>query len=178
VHAWAAATEARRRTELALHPLRRSGWDVAHDVRLPGLTRIDHLAAGPSGFYLLASRAWEGVVTVDHKGATITPPRDPWAAWTARGPHRELPPAASAAVRALSAATGRPFPVPRVVVVVWAAFPERVTAGAGIVYVAGEHLADWLVDQPARPAPALVGVPVRPRDPDGAPRSRPARTPR
>ena len=33
---------------------------------------------------------------VDQKGATITPGNDPGAAWTARGEHRFLPPAAAA----------------------------------------------------------------------------------
>lgn len=170
VQTWAASTDARRRTQRALLPLRRAGWDVTHDVRLPGVDLIDHLAAGPSGVYVLASKAWDGVVTVDHKGATITPRRGPGAAWTARGPHRLLPPAASAVVRVLSTAAGRPVPPPQAVVVVWAVFPERVTVCSGIVYVAGEHLVDWLVDQPPRPEflPSQVAVG---RDP-GAPRGR------
>lgn len=165
VQAWAEATDARHRTERALHPLRDDGWDVAHDVRLPGVDRIDHLAAGPSGMYLLASKSWQGVVTVDHKGATITPPRDQGSAWTARGPHRSLPPVAVTVVRALAAATGRSFPPPRAVVVVWAPFPEGVTVCAGVSYVAGEHLADWLAGQPARTDSPRPGALPRPREP-------------
>src|SRR5215212_5319470 len=64
LHAWAADTEARRRTEEVLRPIGRAGWMVAHNVRLPDGGRIDHLAAGPSGVYLLVSRVWQGVVTV------------------------------------------------------------------------------------------------------------------
>lgn len=166
VHAWAEATEARHRTDRALHPLRGDGWDVVRDVRLPGVDRIDHLATGPSGVYLLASKAWQGVVTVDHKGATITPGHDRGSAWTAHGPHRSLPPAAAAVVHALAAAAGRPYPAPRAVVVVWAPFPEGVTVSAGVSYVAGEHLVDWLVGQPARtdfPGPAAAPRPREPR---------------
>lgn len=164
VQAWAEATDARRRTERVLHPLRDAGWDVAHDVRLPGVDRIDHLAAGPSGVYLLASKAWQGAVTVDHKGATITPGHDHGSAWTAHGPHRSLPPAAAAVVHALATATGRSFPAPRAVVVVWAPFAERVTVCGGISYVAGEHLVDWLVGQPARLEPLGPGDLPRPRE--------------
>ena len=40
------------------------------------------------------------------------------------------------------------MPAPRAVVVVWAPFPERVTDSARVTYVAGEHLADWLIAQP------------------------------
>lgn len=167
VQAWAAATEARNRTERALDGLDGLDWDVTHDVRLPGMDRIDHLAVGPSGVYLLASRAWNGLVTVDHKGATITPARDPGSAWTACGPHRSLPPAASAVARALSPADARPAPAPRAVVVVWASFPELVTVCAGISYVAGEHLVEWLAAQPARARPAVV---PHPRGPVGSPR--------
>jgi hypothetical protein len=159
VQSWAATAEARHRTERALLSIARAGWDIAHDVQLPGVDRLDHLAVGPSGVYLLTSKAWQGMVTVDHKGATITPQHDPGSAWTALGPHRSLPPAASAVVRALAGVTGRPVPAPRAVVVVWAPFPEQVTVCAGVSYVAGEHLADWLVGQPARPEMPPLGRP-------------------
>ncbi len=168
VETWAAATDARRRTSRALAVLDRDAWDVTHDVRLPGIARVDHLAVGPSGVYVFASKAWQGLVTVDHKGATITPERDPGSAWTARGPHRALPPTASAVARALATASGRPVTAPRAVVVVWAPFPERVAVCAGISYVAGEHLVEWLADQPVRSQPAREWSPPqlhRPADP-------------
>lgn len=171
VQTWAASAEARCRTRRALQDLDRLDWQVAHDVRLPGVDHIDHIAAGPSGVYLFASRAWNGTVTVDHKGATITPERDPGAAWTARGPHRSLPPAASAVARALSAPGGRPVSAPRAVVVVWAPFPERVTVCAGISYVAGEHLVEWLAGQPARSEAGRPVVLPHPRSPVGSPLS-------
>jgi Nuclease-related domain len=83
VHGWAATAEGRRRTARVLQSLDPGAWRVTQDIRLPDGCRADHLAVGPSGVYLLDSRAWLGVVTVDHKGATITPegrPRRP-------GPH-------------------------------------------------------------------------------------------
>jgi hypothetical protein len=150
VYDWATAAEGRRRTEGALRALERAGWRVAHSVALPDGGRVDHLAVGPGGVYVLDSKAWRGVVTVDHKGATITPEHDPDAAWTARGQHRSLPPLAAAAVRALTAATGGPLPAPCAVVVIWAPFPDRVAVSGGVTYVAGEHLTDWLLGQPAR----------------------------
>ena len=149
VHAWAARTEGRRRTHRALRLVEGAGWLVRHDLELPGGGRVD-LALGPSGTYVLDSKAWDGVVTVDLKGATITPRDRPSAAWTARGEHRAFPSAAARVVRALSAPAGAPVPIPRPVVVVWAAFPDRVTECGGVAYVAGDHLAEWLVDQPPR----------------------------
>jgi len=87
-------------------------------------------------------------VTVDQKGATITPARDPDAAWTARGRHRSLAPTAAAVVHGLAAATGTWMPAPRAVVVVWAPFPDAVVVSGGVTYVAGLNLAGWLGDQP------------------------------
>ena len=147
IHSWATAAEGTRRTERVLRSLER-GWQVAHHIKLPGGGHVDHLAVGPTGCYLLDSKAWQGVVTVDQKGATITPEHDPGAAWTARGEHRSLPPVAAAVVRALTAAAGHPLPAPRAVVVIWAPFPDRVAVSGGVTYVAGEHLADWLAGQP------------------------------
>ncbi len=122
IHSWAATTEGRRRTGLVLRSLDRKVWQIARHVRLPDGSRADHLVIGPTGAYLLDSRAWPGVVTVDHKGATITPDGRPEAAWTARGQHCSLAPAAAALGRIISAAGGR-LPAPRAVVVVWATFP-------------------------------------------------------
>ena len=150
IHTWANGLEARRRTQGALRPLERRGWQVSHDIPLREGGRVDHLVVGPHGVYVLASCAWSGVVTVDQKGATVTPPHDPAAAWTARGQHRTLPPAAVAVVRALSVATGGAVSAPRAVVVVWAPFPDRIADSGGITYVAGDHLADWLSGQPRR----------------------------
>lgn len=159
---WAAATEAHGRTTRVLTGLAPGGWTFADDVRLADGHRIEHLVAGPGGVFVLVSKVWHGVVTVDHKGATITPAWDPGSAWTARGSHRSLLPAASATMRALYALTGTPVPAPRAVVVVWAPFPERVTVCGGVSYVAGERLADWLQEQP-RLAPA--GAPLPPATP-------------
>jgi len=147
---WAAAAEGRRRTGQALRALDPAEWQVIDDVGVPRGGRVDHVVVGPGGIYVLDSKAWRGVVTVDQKGATITPPDDPDAAWTARGRHRSLPPAAAAVARGLATATGRWTPAPCAVVVVWAPFPERVAVSGGVTYVAGDHLADWLAAEPLR----------------------------
>jgi hypothetical protein len=150
VHSWAVAAEGRRRTAQVLHSLDPGLWRVTQDIRLPDGGRADHLAVGPGGVYLLDSRAWEGLVTVDHKGATITPGGRPAAAWIARGQHCSLAPAAAALGRALSSAGGS-LPAPHAVVVIWAPFPEGLVVSGGITYVAGDRLAGWLSDQPRRP---------------------------
>ncbi|TQN37881.1 nuclease-like protein [Blastococcus colisei] len=159
IHDWAATTEGRRRTGLALQSLDREAWQVARHIRLPDGGHADHLASGPTGGYLLNSRAWHGVVTVDHKGATITPDRRPEAAWTARGQHCSLAPAAAALGRTASAAGSR-LPAPRAVVVIWGTFPERLALSGGITYVAGDHLVEWLSGQTRRPHHRFLREPV------------------
>ena len=86
LHGWAVSEEGRRRTARVLRSLDRGTWQVRQNIRLPDGGRADHLAIGPSGVYLLDSRAWLGVVTVDHKGATITPPGRPAARLDRPGP--------------------------------------------------------------------------------------------
>jgi len=155
---WAAATEGRRRTERVLRALDRAEWQVVDDVRVPQGGYVDHVVVGPCGIYVIDSKAWRGVVTVDQKGATITPGGDPDAAWTARGRHRSLPPAAAAVAHGLTVTTGGRTPAPCAVVVVWAPFPERVAVSGGVTYVAGEHLAAWLAGQPRRLDPERLAA--------------------
>ncbi len=145
---WATGAEGERRTERALRPLERAGWRIVHDLDAPGAGNLDHVAVGPAGVFLLDSKAWGGVVTVDAHGATITPRDNPDAAWTATGLHHALPRAASRLARALAAASGQTIPAPGPVVVVWAAFPQQVATYGPLTYVAGPHLADWLHGQP------------------------------
>ena len=174
VQSWASRAEGRHRTGLALRSLDSAAWRIARHVRLPDGSLVDHLVTGPPGAYLLDSRAWRGVVTVDHKGATITPDGRPEAAWTARGQHSSLAPAAAALGR-IPSASGDRVPAPRAVVVVWATFPERLALSGGITYVAGDHLVAWISDQARRTSEQLP-PPRTPAAAAGAPsRSRPRR---
>ena len=141
---------AERRTERALGPLAHVGWTITHDLELPGAGNIDHLAVGLPGVFVLDSKAWSGVVTVDHDGATITPRDDPEAAWLARGQRRVAARTTVRVTRALAAATGMTVPAAHSVVVVWGNFPQRVATSGEVTYVAGGHLHDWLLGQRAR----------------------------
>jgi hypothetical protein len=148
IERWAVGADGERRTEKALRRLERVGWHFLHDLDRPGAGNVDHLAIGPGGVYVLDSKAWRGVVTVDSAGATVTPRDDPEAAWTATGQQRCLPLAATAVARALAAGTGRSVPAPRAVAVLWAPFPQQHAVSRSVDYVAGDHIADWLLGQP------------------------------
>jgi len=147
VERWGAGAAGERRTERVLRPLQRVGWTVTHDLDLPGAGNIDHLAVGPAGVFVLDSKAWSGVVSVDQDGATITPRDDSDAAWLARGQRRAAARTAARVSRVLAAEVRMAVPAARSVVVVWGTFPQRVAASGGVTYVAGEHLHDWLLGQ-------------------------------
>lgn len=147
IERWGIGAAGERRTERVLRPHQRVGWTIAHDLDLPGAGNIDHLAVGPGGVFVLDSKAWSGVVTVDQDGAPITPRDDPDAAWLARGQHRAAARTAARATRALAAAAGMSVPAAQSLVVVWSTFPQGVAASGGVTYVAGEQVHDWLIGQ-------------------------------
>jgi Nuclease-related domain len=147
---WAVVAEGRRRTRRVLQSLDSGPWQVTQNILLPDGGHADHLVIGPGGVFVLDSRAWQGVVTVDHKGATITPEGRPAAAWIARGQHCSLAPSAAALGRALPTSGGSRRHAPRAVVVVWAPFPEGLAISGGITYIAGDRLGDWMSDRPGR----------------------------
>jgi hypothetical protein len=149
IERWGIGAAGERRTERVLRPLQRVGWTIRHDLDLPGAGNIDHLAVGPAGVFVLDSKAWSGIVTVDQDGATITARDAPDSAWLARGEHRAATRTAARTARALAVAVGRTVPAAQSVIVVWGAFPQRVAVSGGVTYVAGEHVHDWLIGQRA-----------------------------
>jgi hypothetical protein len=149
IQRWGSGAAGERRTERVLGPLARVGWTTTHDLELPGAGNIDHLAVGPSGVFVIDSKAWSGVVTVDDDGATITPRDDPEAAWLARGRHRAAARRTARVTRTLAAEAGMTVSAAHAVVVVWGNFPQRVATSGDVTYVAGEYLHDWLLGQPS-----------------------------
>lgn len=148
IERWLEGAEGERMTERALEPLERQGWSVAHDLQ-GRYGNIDHLVVGPAGVFLLDSKKWSGEVTVTDGVATITPIDNPDAAWSATGVARAMRAASAANKAALEALTGvKAWTQP--VVVIWAPFAQQSVRGDGVVYVHGDHLAEWLVAQPSR----------------------------
>lgn len=62
---WRRGAEGERRTAQLLAPLRRLGWTVLHDRRIPGsAANIDHLVVGPTGVWVIDSKSWRGRIKV------------------------------------------------------------------------------------------------------------------
>src|SRR5262249_3314555 len=64
--------EAERKTARAVARLRRHGWVVMHDMRLPSADAVvGHLLVGPAGVLTLASEPAKGVVRYTKKVASV-----------------------------------------------------------------------------------------------------------
>lgn len=134
------------RTARALAPLIGRGWSLVQPIRRAH-GDLDHVAVGPGGAYLLASRDLRGVVELrggvpwlerrHHPPAsTSLPSIRPRALSAAARLEKELAEACSANV------------VVQAVVVLWADFPARVLEDGRCVFIDGEGLADWLQARP------------------------------
>jgi hypothetical protein len=61
--AWQRGARGERRTARLLNRLGRDGYQVFHDLAMPGSpSNIDHLVVGPSGVFVIDSKQWTGQV--------------------------------------------------------------------------------------------------------------------
>ncbi len=59
--AWRHGAEGERRTARLLAPLARHGYQVFHDLAVPGSpANVDHLVVGPTGVYVIDSKRYRG----------------------------------------------------------------------------------------------------------------------
>jgi Nuclease-related domain len=59
--AWRHGAEGERRTARLLAPLERHGYQVFHDLAIPGsAANVDHVVVGPSGVYVIDSKRYRG----------------------------------------------------------------------------------------------------------------------
>jgi len=61
--AWQRGAAGERQTARLLHRLGRDGYQVLHDLAMPGSpANVDHLVVGPSGVFVIDSKQWTGSV--------------------------------------------------------------------------------------------------------------------
>lgn len=154
IERWRDGADGERWTEKQLRRLEAAGWAAAHDLTAK-YGNVDHLVIGPGGVFLLDSKNWFGDVHVQNGVATVTPRDNPDAAWSLPRLTNGLRGASAANKEALEKLTGvRTWVQP--VVVVWAPFEQRYIESAGVYFIAGQALADWLRDRPSRLSPDAV----------------------
>jgi hypothetical protein len=123
-------------------------WHVVHDIPTPQ-GNWDHVVVGPPGLFLLDSKNLRGhVVAYD----------DALTAGSMRLSSRNFRGAAFGLSTLLKQRLGS-APWVQAVVVVWGDFPQRLHHGERVVFVAGDHLLEWLQAlQPSLPATRLDAV--------------------
>lgn len=121
-------------------------WVVLHDVRAGRAGNIDHLAIGPGGVYLFDSKRWSGTAEVVGDELRIVRwEGGPSSRWTGASHVAAL--ARETHDRVLTKTRINQWVHP--VVVIWGEFPQG-SAGNRCRFVAGEHLVQWLAEQPTQ----------------------------
>jgi hypothetical protein len=143
-----------RRTASALARLGEVGWSVAHPIRR-GHGDLDHVAVGPGGTYVLASRHLHGVVEVRDGVPWLERRHDPPASTSLASIRPRVLSAAARLEKELAERCSAEVVV-QAVVVLWAEFPARVLEDGPCVFIDGEALAGWLEARPKLLAPEQI----------------------
>lgn len=145
---WKIGAEGERLTSKVLRPLESKGWRAFHD-RDGGFGNLDHIMIGAAGVFLLDSKNLSGELTLEAEGLT--------AKYEETGRHDFVLNRLESSMRGASARLKERIesatqlrPWVQAVVVVWGNFQQGHGEGDRVVYVAGELLADWLVEQGER----------------------------
>lgn len=146
-------------TAKELRPLSHEGWTVLHDRRdgPNGRANLDHVLVGPGGVFLLDSKRWHGVTTVEDGVPTLRRHEDPDLPGSL---FESLPRKARGAAVRLSGtlmAETRVKAWVQPVVVIWGEFPERVVERDGVAYIHGDEVRRWLRERPVRLQPEQAG---------------------
>jgi hypothetical protein len=147
---WRRGWHGERRTEKALRPLQRAGWDIAHGLLLGRRGDRDHVVAGPAGVYLLETKNLSGRLTVENGILTAQHGDDPIDSWSYTRLALAVK-AAAADIRHELGVFGVRWVTP--VVVLWGNFPAGIIESNGVVYLAGGRVRAWLEAQPVAARP-------------------------
>lgn len=147
---WRRGAEGERKTEKALRPLERQGWQVEHDIQMGRRANLDHVVIGPPGVFLLETKNAMGTITFEDGVLVARQFDDPDAVFRYRTlAPRLLDQARDVSVR-LREQTARRVWV-NAVVVIWGYFPAGYVEHEKVVYIRGDRLKEWLASfEPSR----------------------------
>jgi hypothetical protein len=145
---WGRGAEGERRTAKAIRSLKRNGWNARHDLQ-GKYGNLDHVVFGPGGVFLLDSKNLSGTIRIEEGVFTVHFEASPINDYSLTHLPRWMHGAASGLRGRLQEQLGWIVDVDPVVVVC-GSFPQRVAQCDGVVCVAVDALADWLVAQPRR----------------------------
>lgn len=143
-------------TAKELRPLAKQGWTVMHDVqdtRGAGKGNFDHVLVGPAGVFLLDSKAWPGITSIEKGLPTLRRHEDPdLPAYV----HESLPRRQRAGAVRLKEALKQETRISvwvSPVVVIWGGFPQGKVVDDGVTFIRGDLVGEWLLDQPGQLVP-------------------------
>ncbi len=153
---WQDGAQGEEWTAKELRPLAKQGWTVMHDLRDrrgDGKGNFDHVLVGPSGVFLLDSKAWPGVTTIDKGLPTLRRHEDPD---LPANVYEALPGRQKAAATRLKRALSQETKISvwvTPVVVIWGGFPEGTVEADGVTFIRGDLVRGWLREQRGRLVP-------------------------
>jgi Nuclease-related domain len=149
IERWRDGAETEKQTAKQLRPLLRDAhWTAVHD-RASRYGNRDHVVVGPSGVYLLDTKAPVGIVSVKSGVMTVRRREDPEDLYEQHSLAGRMRGAAAELADDLGRATGqRPWVTP--VVVIWAPFEQHAIEDGGVLWVHGKALREWLASQEAK----------------------------
>lgn len=144
VRSWERGFDGERRTGEIVDPLRREGWQVIHDLQLPGRRdNLDHVLIGPAGVLVLETKNWSGVANFTDGELEITQPDDPDYRFKVGRLQPMMRRRALELHQHIEETTGQRVWV-QPVVVLWGEFPQGVACHGDVVFIHGTRLAPTL----------------------------------
>jgi hypothetical protein len=142
----------RRRWRWAATSGSTEGWRVWHDVPAD-YGNFDHIVLGPAGLFVLDSKLLRGELYVERDGVRVRRRL----ADDEYGAERLAPAVTSRAMqlRAHLREATRFTEYVQAAVVIWSPFPQTHASSGHCVFLAGDRLVDWLLEQPPRCAPPM-----------------------
>ena len=144
---WRRGADGERKTDKALLPLEKLGWDIEHDIQRPGSANLDHVLNGPPGVFLLETKNLEGTIAIEDGVLTARQVDDPDEIYR----YRTLASRVRGQAKALSARRRKETGLGcwiTAVVVIWGDFREALVEHENVVYIDGDRLVSWLKSRP------------------------------
>jgi hypothetical protein len=148
---WKRGADGEKKTASALRKLDGHGWRAFHD-RSEGRGNLDHVLVGPAGVFLLESKNLAGVLTVEDEGLTSRYPEAMRNDFAHVNLARSVLGSAALLKNRVEAETAIRTWV-QAVVVVWGDFGAEPIVQKNVVYVRGDRLATWLLEQRKKLSP-------------------------
>jgi len=133
---------------LSKHP----DWFVRHDIVLGSRANRDHVVVGPAGAFLMDSKNFLGIGSVESDGLRVRQVEDPTDGWTCEGLGSRMRAWGAELGESIRTATDVEVWV-QPVVVLWMDFPQKVLESGGVFYVEGKSLGEWLAGRPLSKRP-------------------------